>query len=233
MRTLDHTDEPTLLGFDPTGCDLAAVGKKAPGPRLGPGERQGTRRGGGSGEGWRRLFRHCAGHHAGQEDRARRRASRSDPSPRPGHGQGTAAASRPHELGEQPALRRWGQDAGLGRVEPCDPALRPCHRQAARRCGRVRGVSARGPLAGRQAHRRGGLHGTGRAARCDDRSARPPAPGDGQAGRDQGHVRAGWRTPGDRPRGCADSPLGTEPPGSSSARSRLGKPAKERVGLVR
>ena len=33
VRTLEHADEPTLLGFDPAGRSLAAVGQKGPGPR--------------------------------------------------------------------------------------------------------------------------------------------------------------------------------------------------------
>ena len=76
VRTLDHTDEPTLLGFDSTGSVLAAVGKKAQVRVWESGEWQGTRRGGGSGEGGRGLFHHIARNYAGQEDRSRGHTSR-------------------------------------------------------------------------------------------------------------------------------------------------------------
>ena len=49
----------------------------------------------------------------------------------------------------------------------------------------------------------------GSSCSMDNRQAHPHPPGVRQAGRDQGRVHAGRHTPGDRPQGCADPPLGT------------------------
>ena len=108
VRTLDHTEEPTLLGFDPTGATLAAVGKKAQvrvwdlasGKELGAVEVP-EKDGGDYPVNSLAVTPDkktvLAGGHRGVIHRLDLATGKELP-----------PLARPHELGEQSALRRWG-----------------------------------------------------------------------------------------------------------------------------